>query len=79
MNTLDPKDKQSKDITNSDISQDITPENDQPVEGSWDDEEDEDFDDQTESRTALNDVQEGGNMDLPAPEDDDHLPDDFLN
>lgn len=79
MNTFDPKDKQSKDITNNDISSDITPEDDKRVEGSWSDEDDEDFDDQTEARNALHDIQEGANMDDPTPEDDDHLPDDFLN
>ena len=49
-----------------------------PLEGSWDDEEDEDFDDQMESRNDLNEIRVGDDIGEPDPEDDDHLPDDDL-
>jgi hypothetical protein len=45
------------------------PGNDNPIEGDWNDEDDEDFDDRLD---AIN------NLDIPSPEDDDHLPDDDL-
>lgn len=50
----------------------------QPVEGSWDDEEDEDFDDAVEARNDLNEIRVGDDIGEPDPEDDDHLPDDDL-
>ena len=49
-----------------------------PLEGSWDDEEDEDFDDQMESRNDLNEIRVGDDIGEPDPEDADHLPDDDL-
>ncbi|WP_221284375.1 hypothetical protein [Mucilaginibacter sp. SP1R1] len=45
------------------------PGGDTPVEGDWDDEDDEDFDDRLDARII---------PDTPDPEDDDHLPDDDL-
>lgn len=48
------------------------------LEGSWDDEEDEDFDDQTEAIDDLNEIRAGDDLGEPDPEDDDHLPDDDL-
>jgi hypothetical protein len=51
---------------------------DLPVEGDWDDEEDEDFDDQTESTNDLHEIQVDDDLGEPDPEDDDHLPDEEL-
>jgi hypothetical protein len=51
---------------------------DEPVEGDWDDEEDEDFDDAVENRNDLNEIRVGDDIGEPDPEDDDHLPDDDL-
>ncbi|MET3981112.1 hypothetical protein ABIB62_003630 [Mucilaginibacter sp. UYP25] len=45
-----------------------------PVEGDWDDEEDEDFDDQTESLNDLHEIQVDDDIGEPDPEDDDHMP-----
>jgi hypothetical protein len=45
------------------------PGSDNPIEGDWDDEDDEDFDDRLDARNDLG---------IPDPEDDDHLPDDDL-
>ena len=56
----------------------VPDENDDVVEGDWDDEEDEDFDDQFETRTDLNEIRTGDDIGEPDPEDDDHLPDDDL-
>lgn len=53
-------------------------EDDDVVEGDWDDEEDEDFDDQFETRSDLNEIRTGDDVGEPDPEDDDHLPDDDL-
>lgn len=49
---------------------------DDPLEGDWNDEEDEDFDDILEDKDDLHEVQVGDDTDEPDPEDDDHLPDD---
>ena len=51
---------------------------DLPVEGDWDDEEDEDFDDQTESTNDLHEIQVDDDLGEPDPEDDDHLPEEEL-
>jgi hypothetical protein len=56
----------------------LTSSTDEPVEGDWDDEEDEDFDDAVESRNDLNEIRAGDDIGEPDPEDDDHLPDDDL-
>lgn len=50
------------------------------VEGDWDDEEDEDFDDNMEVEDDLNEIRVGDDLDEPNadPDDDDHLPDDDL-
>ena len=56
----------------------LTPSADEPVEGDWDDEEDEDFDDAVENRNDLNEIRVGDDLGEPDPEDDDHLPDDDL-
>ena len=55
-------------------------EDDEIVEGDWDDEEDEDFDDQMENLNDLNEIRAGDDLDEPDidPDDDDHLPDDDL-
>ncbi|WP_374950491.1 hypothetical protein [Mucilaginibacter sp.] len=50
----------------------------EPVEGDWNDEDDEDFDDQVESENDLHEVRVGDDVREPDPEDDDHLPDDDL-
>jgi hypothetical protein len=49
-----------------------------PVEGDWDDEEDEDFDDQTESVNDLHEIEVDDDLGEPDPEDDDHLPEEEL-
>ncbi|TWR27542.1 hypothetical protein FPZ43_13800 [Mucilaginibacter pallidiroseus] len=49
-----------------------------PLEGAWDDEDDDDFDDQMETRNDLNEIRVGDDLGEPDPEDDDHLPDDDL-
>ncbi len=51
---------------------------DEIEEGDWNDEEDEDFDDQFETRSDLNEIRAGDDVGEPDPEDDDHLPDDDL-
>ena len=56
----------------------VPDEDDDVVEGDWDDEEDEDFDDQFETRSDLNEIRAGDDLREPDPEDDDHLPDDDL-
>ena len=53
-------------------------EDDDIVEGDWNDEDDEDFDDQFEIRSDLNEIRAGDDVGEPDPEDDDHLPDDDL-
>jgi hypothetical protein len=45
-----------------------------PVEGDWEDEEDDDFDDQTESTNDLHEIQVDDDINEPDPEDDDHMP-----
>ncbi|TWR27834.1 hypothetical protein FPZ42_01075 [Mucilaginibacter achroorhodeus] len=55
-----------------------TPDESLPKEGSWDDEEDEDFEDQTEWRNDLKEIRVGDDVNEPDPEDADHLPDDDL-
>ncbi len=54
------------------------PDEDLPEEGSWGDEEDEDFEDQVEWRDDMNEIRAGDDLNEPDPEDDDHLPDDDL-
>ena len=53
-------------------------EDDEPVEGDWNDEQDEDFDDQMESENDLHEIRVGDDVREPNPEEDDHLPDDDL-
>ena len=48
------------------------------VEGNWDDEEDEDFDDKMEVEDDINEIRIGNDLNKPDPDDDDHLPDDDL-
>lgn len=45
-----------------------------PVEGDWNDEEDEDFDDQMEFEDDMNEIRTGDDAGEPDPEDDDHMP-----
>ena len=49
-----------------------------PVEGDWEDEEDEDFDDQMESVNDQHEIQVDDDLGEPDPEDDDHLPEEEL-
>jgi hypothetical protein len=49
---------------------------DDPLEGDWNDEEDEDFDDILDDKDDLHEIQVDDDNDEPDPEDDDHLPDD---
>lgn len=51
---------------------------DDPLEGDWDDQEDEDFDDILEDKEDLHEIQVDGSIGEPDPEDDDHLPDDDI-
>jgi hypothetical protein len=51
---------------------------DDPLEGDWDDQEDEDFDDILEDKEDLHEIQVDDDRGEPDPEDDDHLPDDDL-
>jgi hypothetical protein len=51
---------------------------DEPLEGDWDDQEDEDFDDILEDKEDLHEIQVDDDRGEPDPEDDDHLPDDDL-
>lgn len=53
--------------------------NGNPLEGDWDDEEDEDFDDQLETENDLHEIRVDDDLGEPDPEEDDHLPDDDLN
>ena len=46
-----------------------------PIEGDWNDEEDEDFDDQMEFEDDLHEIRTADDMGKPDPEDDDHMPD----
>jgi hypothetical protein len=52
----------------------LTSSTDEPVEGDWNDEEDEDFDDQTESVSDLHEIQVDDDLGEPDSEDDDHMP-----
>jgi len=54
-------------------------EDDEIVEGDWDDEDDEDFDDQMENENDLHEIRVDDDLGEPDPEEDDHLPDDELN
>jgi hypothetical protein len=54
------------------------PDEETPTEGDWNDEEDEDFDDQTESRNDLHEIQVDDDLGEPDAEEDDHLPDEEL-
>jgi hypothetical protein len=48
------------------------------IEGDWEDEDDEDFDDQLDAEDDLHEIQAGDGVNEPDPEDEDHLPDDDL-
>jgi len=52
------------------------PDEEGPVEGDWDDEDDEDFDDQAADLDDLHEIQVDDDIGEPDPEDDDHFPDD---
>ncbi|HTE01248.1 MAG TPA: hypothetical protein VK668_18305 [Mucilaginibacter sp.] len=52
------------------------PDEEGPVEGDWDDEDDEDFDDLTADLDDLHEIQVDDDLGEPDPEDDDHFPDD---
>ncbi|CAN5360040.1 hypothetical protein BH09BAC6_BH09BAC6_26220 [soil metagenome] len=54
------------------------PGDEDPVEGDWNDEDDEDFDDRAEDLDDLHEIQVGDDIGEPDPEDADHLPDDDL-
>lgn len=51
------------------------PAEDSPVEGDWNDEEDEDFDDQMELEEDMREIRTADDLEEPDPEDDDHMPD----
>ncbi|MFD0794334.1 hypothetical protein ACFQZX_11960 [Mucilaginibacter litoreus] len=55
-----------------------SPDEDMPREGSWGDEDDEDFDDETETRNDLHEIQVDDDLGEPNPEEDDHLPEEEL-
>jgi hypothetical protein len=57
-----------------------TPDEDDFLEGDWDDEDDEDFDDKMEVEDDLNEIRVGDDLNEPDadPDDADHLPDDDL-
>lgn len=57
-----------------------TPDEDDFVEGDWDDEDDEDFDDNMEVEDDLNEIRVGDDLNEPDadPDDVDHLPDEDL-
>jgi hypothetical protein len=48
------------------------------IEGDWDDEDDEDFDDRLDAENDLREIKVRDNVYEPDPEEDDHLPDDDL-
>jgi hypothetical protein len=50
------------------------PEEEGPVEGDWDDEEDDDFDDRAEDLDDLHEIQLEDDQGEPDPDDDDHFP-----
>jgi len=56
----------------------VSPDEDDDLEGDWNDEEDEDFDDQLDDIDDLNEIRTSDDLEEPDPEDDDHLPDDDL-
>jgi len=56
----------------------FSPRNNDEIEGDWDDEDDEDFDDQLDAQSDLHEIQAGDDVDETNPDDDDHLPDDDL-
>ncbi len=45
-----------------------------PVEGDWEDEEDEDFDDRMEFEEDMREIRTGDDIGEPDPEDEDHMP-----
>ncbi|MDB5062234.1 MAG: hypothetical protein JWP67_2077 [Mucilaginibacter sp.] len=47
---------------------------DESLEGDWNDEEDEDFDDKTEFINDMHEIQVDDDLVEPDPEDDDHMP-----
>ena len=49
-------------------------EEDEPVEGDWNDEEDEYFDDKTEFINDIHEIQVDDDLVEPDAEDDDHMP-----
>jgi len=52
------------------------PDEEGPVEGDWDDEDDEDFDDMAADLDDLHEIQVDDDIGEPDPEEDDHFPDD---
>jgi len=56
----------------------VTPDEDDDLEGDWNDEDDEDFDDRLDDIDDLNEIRAADDLGEPDPEDDDHLPDDDL-
>lgn len=56
----------------------LFPRDDNPIEGDWNDEDDEDFDDQLDAESNLPQIRVGEDIDEPDQEDDDHLPEDDL-
>ena len=54
------------------------PDNGKPVEGDWNDEEDEDFEDRMEFDEDLREIRADDDLGEPDPEDDDHLPEEEL-
>lgn len=56
----------------------FTPGEDDELEGDWDDEEDEDFDDLMATETDLSRIRQENDWDEIDEDDDDHLPDDDL-
>jgi hypothetical protein len=65
------------DPDNEDFADDLNltpPAEEAPVEGDWNDEEDEDFDDQMEFEEDMREIRTGDDVGEPDPEDDDHMP-----
>jgi hypothetical protein len=52
------------------------PDDNEPVEGDWDDEDDEDFDDRVADLDDLHEIELEDEFGETDPDDDDHLPDD---
>ena len=56
----------------------LAPGGERAIEGDWDDEDDEDFDDRLDAENDLREIKVRDNVYEPDTEDDDHLPDDDL-